>query len=138
MQYGRSLFFCLDSRFPFLKLGSKKIRFPDERSAFYGCDNQTRTIGDKSKKFGKDLAMAKKSNIARINSHRCYCCHCCFAGYYDATSNVTPASYSCTVSTVMGTRASKDEQMAKIRRNNKLRAMNNVWFKSSQLQSFDF
>jgi len=101
MQYGDSLFLSLDSRLPFLKLGSKKIRFSDERSAFYGCDNQKRTTGDKSKKFGKDFAMDKKSDTACTSDS---CCSCCFAGYYDATSNATPASYSCTVSAVMRTR----------------------------------
>jgi|SRR5579872_2812630 hypothetical protein len=107
MQYGGSLFLCLDSRFPFLKLGSKKIRCSGERSAVYGCDNQTRTTDDKSKKFGKDFAMDKKSDAACISDS---CCYCYFTGYYDTTSNDTPASYSCTVSAVMGTRGRRDQE----------------------------
>jgi len=43
------------------------------RSAFYGCDNQTRTTGDKSKKFSKDLAMDKKSDTACIRDSRYSC-----------------------------------------------------------------
>ena len=79
--------------------------------------------------------MDKKSDLAYISDS---CCCRCFTGYYDTTSDTTSANYSCTISAVMGTRASRDKQTVKIRRNSKLRAMNNVWFKPSQLQLFDF
>ena len=60
-------------------------------SAFYGCDNQTFTLGDKPEEFCSHLDMGERPKGARVINSR-YSCY--FAGSHDAASNYPHATYS--------------------------------------------